>query len=183
MRSELKSKFIQHLHRIKASDEGFTLIELLVVIIIIGILSAIAIPNFLNQDVKAKQTEAKQNVALVNKTQNSYRAENTSFATSFNILAIGSVSGVATGTTNNYSYTISGTTDTATVTATPIDAALKGFSGGTTRFKNGAEQSVTGSVLCQMLKPGVTATAPTVVGGDAGSTPTCLAADHTTLSI
>ena len=44
------------------SNSGFTLVELMVVIVIVGILSAIALPNFLKQTDKAKATEAKQNI-------------------------------------------------------------------------------------------------------------------------
>jgi type IV pilus assembly protein PilA len=45
--------------------KGFTLIELMIVVAIIGILAAIAIPNFLKFQAKSKQSEAKTNLGAI----------------------------------------------------------------------------------------------------------------------
>src|SRR5580700_2596194 len=63
--------------RARTSDEGgFTLIELLVVVLIIGILSAIAIPAFLSQTGKASDSAGKTQVGTLQTTMQTYASEN-----------------------------------------------------------------------------------------------------------
>ncbi|MDZ8056368.1 MAG: type IV pilin-like G/H family protein [Aulosira sp. ZfuVER01] len=153
MKTELKAKFIQHILGKKQENEGFTLIELLVVIIIIGILSAIALPSFLNQANKAKQSEAKTYVGSMNRAQQAYYLEQNQFAAQADFGKLGL--GIATQTTN-YKYSISGggstnasqvTNQAATVLA---NAPLKSYIGnvGVTTQASTSE-ATTVATLCE----------------------------------
>jgi len=63
----------------KKGKKGFTLIELMIVVAIIGILAAIAIPNFLKFQAKSKQSEAKSNLGAIFTGETSYFGEGNAY--------------------------------------------------------------------------------------------------------
>jgi len=86
--------------RNKKIDGGLTLVELIIVLMIIGILSAIALPSFLGCSNKAKQSEAKQYISSMNRAQQAYFADKGAFSNSLTALGLG----IKTQTINyNYS--------------------------------------------------------------------------------
>lgn len=177
MKTEFKAKFLNHLIQ-KKGDKGFTLIELLVVIIIIGILAAIALPSFLNQANKAKQSEARTYVGSMNRAQQAYYLEKDAFAPndSFGDLGLGIAKG-----TKNYSYVITGGAPATSVvnSARPVtqgQASIKAYIGGVnvgTVASTG--EATTLAVLCEANKAPVNqgdlGTATPVF--TAGAAPTC----------
>lgn len=110
---------------------GFTLVELMVVVAIIGILSAIAVPNFKKYQAKSKQTEAKIRLAALYNTEVGSSADWDTYATCLSLMgyevsprgyyAIGFSTGFnAAGVNSGYTGCTAGTTISSAAASTDI---------------------------------------------------------------
>jgi type IV pilus assembly protein PilA len=79
-------------------QKGFTLIELMIVVAIIGILAAIAIPNFLAYQARSRQSEARTNLGAVFVSEVAFFGENNRYS---DFTTIGFT---IAGTGNRYTY-------------------------------------------------------------------------------
>lgn len=86
------------MNRLFRKKGGFTLIELMIVVAIIGILAAIAIPNFIRFQAKSKQSEAKTNLKAIFTAQKSFFGEKDKYSSDFTVI------GFDPEPANRYSY-------------------------------------------------------------------------------
>jgi type IV pilus assembly protein PilA len=70
---------LKEIHSMKRMQKGFTLIELMIVVAIIGILAAVAIPQYQDYTVKAKLSKVQSTLAPVKTALALYFQENGSF--------------------------------------------------------------------------------------------------------
>jgi type IV pilus assembly protein PilA len=126
-----QTKLIQALanrrKKLHSGSSGFTLVELMIVVVIVGILSAVALPNFLSQTDKAKATEATSKIsALLKEAYAEYQFDGDVPDV---ITAMGG-SATTASNTGNFTYTYPEVTDTTIfnvlATGNDNDTALKG---------------------------------------------------------
>ena len=106
-------------------EKGFTLVELMIVIVIVGVLSAVALPNFLSQTNKAKGTEARSQLSSIIKGASASYLEGGDDKIDEDITASTdnadnpcSLWGSPNDDLTNFNYTCAFTTPDLTVTAT-----------------------------------------------------------------
>ena len=103
----------------KSNQKGFTLVELMVVVAIIGILSAIAIPNFNRYQRNAKKPEGKLALSEVYTAQVVYYGEQTAYTDQISLLGI-------TKQRNNYTFGFTGAETTNFIVGANNPAEIPG---------------------------------------------------------
>ena len=140
--------------------EGFTLIELMVVVAIIEILSAIAVPNFKKYQAKAKQSEAKIQLAAIYSTEIGAIADFDSYGT-----CIGDLGYEATP--RGYYFVGFGTTSFVTLVAARTTCTSASSLAPTATDGHLKSGNAAPTVVANILSTAMTAT--TFVAGAAGN--------------
>ena len=83
---------------VRPKQNGFTLIELMITVLIIGLLAAVAVPNYLRYQKRTQQAEAKTNLSGIYLSEAVYLAETQRYG-SFSEIGFALAS-----TTNRYTY-------------------------------------------------------------------------------
>ena len=110
------------------SLRGFTLLELLMVVVVIAILAAVALPQFLKTQERARMSEALTILGAIRSAEIRYYAENSTYTNTTTALDLGTAATDLAGTPA-YAYTVSGATATdfvAVATRTGLTTAPPG---------------------------------------------------------
>ena len=118
--------------RLRREEKGFTLIELLVVVIILGILTAIAIPSYLSFTGRASDAANKANVRSIIPSVESYKADNNTYSG----MTLANLQSTYDQALNMSQYLLKSATDTTYCVQSPASGTVNVF------FKNGPAAAI-----------------------------------------
>ncbi|MGZ6099440.1 MAG: type IV pilin protein, partial [Myxococcaceae bacterium] len=104
---------------------GFTLVELMIVVGVIGILAALAIPNFIRFQARSKQSEPKANLRAAFTAERAYYSEHSFFSSCLSKIGFSPERGNRYRYTLNATLRIDETCNTAEDRSTPAGASLR----------------------------------------------------------
>ena len=146
-------------------QKGFTLIELMIVVAIIGILAAIAIPNFLTYQMKSRTSEAKVNLGAIKTSEIAFQGERGCFlGLTASTVTVGTTAVAWAGGALSGTPRCAGTDATTLGTFTDIGFAPAGA----VRYQYSAVATVAGTAI---PAPGICAGGAATIAAAAGATP------------
>ncbi len=146
------------------SRKGFTLVELMIVVAVIGVLAALAVPNYIRFQARSKQSEAKGTLKAAFTTERAYYQEHSTYSSCTKKL------GFAPERGNRYRYTLNSTTRVDETCNTSENRATAA----------GASLPTDGDILADTFKhgTGVGITAANAIEAGAGLPPGPALRDH-----
>ena len=144
-------------------QKGFTLIELMIVVAIIGLLAAVAVPNFRKLQARAKQSEAKANLKALFVAEKAFKLEKDRYSA-----FVGEI-GFSPERNNRYAYYLEsgGTLEDRSGPTTPAIAA-NGISVDTFKYTGADPDPATWPTGCGQTPAVIDTPTPSFVGGAAG---------------
>jgi type IV pilus assembly protein PilE len=132
--------------QLKPNQTGFTLIELLIVVVVIGILTAIAVPSYMDSVRKSRRADGKTALMTYAQAQEKYRANNPTYATT-----LASISINTTSPDGYYTIALVGTPNATSHSATATPTAKGGQSSDSCTFtvtQDGPDKSTAEKIAC-----------------------------------
>ncbi len=128
------------LNTLRKDEAGFTLVELMVVVAIIGILAAVAIPNFRSYQAKSRTSDAKLILSALYMAEETFFGDTGTYASCLRDMGFDSPS---------WSTPTAAAPEGAAITATPTTFYAHGFSAGST--SPGAVGDLVAGVRCRQV--------------------------------
>lgn len=141
-------------------NSGFTMLEMMIVVEILGIIFALALPNYIRARLQSNETAAVSNLRAILDAQITYNTVNHMYADSFDALTKSNppfLSGVWDQERAGYQYRVESLAGNFGAYATPVDFGRTGWHGfyidssGVIRYAPNAEANAESPVLGKVL--------------------------------